>query len=347
MKCEVLSREGGTVTFRMIFGPDVFEAKIIEAYRRICPEDIENPALALLSTAALLGRNKDAVAIVREAIQSILDENRESAMRELGIFSEYAIDVKPVAGELGEPLVLVARVSSLSAETLKYEGLVASYNEVVVTESEVEDRLARDRARYGAASDEELLDKAQTHGSVEEMRDDIDRSLRRLAERLNVSAKRNAVAKALIEANPMAIPESEIERYIDGEIQKLIDQMGEESFRSQGFETDALRAAVRRDVGHMPHLNRILSALVSIADVEVTDDDRRREIESARAQSVRPDSLESVDETLKALHENPSMLGAIDRKISLDKTLDFVVEKSALKVRAGLTLQEAVPQYFA
>jgi FKBP-type peptidyl-prolyl cis-trans isomerase (trigger factor) len=177
------------------------------------------------------------------------------------------------------------------------------------------------------------------------MRDALSRSCEELVANLNRSAKREAAVKALLAANPFSVSEEEIDNYVLKEIQKLKSQVGEEFFGGETHDIDALKKVVRRDVGHIPQLNIILAVIAAEKDFIVTNGDRKEEIARQRAQSIKPEMMESVDQTMEALAANPEMLEALDYKITLNKALDYVVEETDYTVKAGLTLREAVPKY--
>lgn len=346
MNCEWVTRTDHEVVFTMTFEPTVFEAEIIKAYRTLCRDDLTRPELVMMSTAALLEGCPDAIDVVRAAVQSLLRDNHHAAMKKLDIFPTSDPQIQPVSSELDEPLVLVGRVSvAPSVQSLIYEGLEVSYSEVVAEGREVDERIAHARMCYRAQSDEELLAKTKAYTNLAEMRESIERSLIDLIDRLNASARREAAVKALLEANPFAISDDEIERHVSEEIEKMKSQMGEEAFSCQVNDLTLLKNAIRRDSAHVPHLNLILSILAAQLHFDITDADRTRMIEKQRAQGMKPEAMESVEETMEALAENPKIRDALDRAVARDKALDHVMQSASFTVRTRLPVSEAAPHY--
>lgn len=340
MKCEITNIKGACTSFTMTFEPDEFEEALVESYRKLNQDDVEKPELLILSMSATLEQCTNALDVVRDTVETLLNSYYQEALDELGIIPLSDVNVLPISSELGDPLVLCATVTAVpDFGMIKCEGLKASYCEVVTQGIEIDDRIAQACDLYHVKSVQSLIKKVGTYKDEDEMRTALGMSLRLAVEQLNSDAQRRATADALLEANSIEVTDSEIERYIDGEIEKLKNQLGEEKISQMDYEN--LRTMVKRDVGHLPKLNIILSSIAVEKCFLVSDEDRREVIRGLRSQSINPDDMESVEKTMSALEGNPSMRESLDFRISLDKALNYVVSKTELKPKMQIAFKEA------
>lgn len=357
MRSSLKSREGSKVTLEMEFDAVEFERNLALELRRALAEESDSktarlaPEDLILSMAAITERRPDAASLLRRAVESTFDAHYDEVLDEYGVIPVSAPYLQPVAGEGGGAIGAVVVVETApDIEGIRYVGLRVPYTEVVADGCELEAKLAAMRRAYGAESNDALLQITGSYDSVDDLLAETQRSIDARIAELNLIAKDEAAAIALVSANEIEVPEGEVAAYVEREIGKIAVQVGEEAFYerlSDGPHTmESVRAMIRRDVGHMPKLNRILGAIAYSRAFSVEDSDRLREIAAQRACSLEPDSMEPIEETLAAVKEDPALLRALDAKVLMNKAFDFAKENMVFEARMTVTLKERDPHAF-
>jgi FKBP-type peptidyl-prolyl cis-trans isomerase (trigger factor) len=352
MECKLLKKEGKEIAFEMAFDALAFEKILIDTYREAAKEDKnKTQILPFLSTAALIESHPRGVQITHEAIRKIVADNYDTAIGELGIVPVSDPYIQPIQIEIGKPLVVTANILVVpNAGSLRFEGLTASYTEVYIEGSEIDDKLGYLCQYYQVANNEELISRLKAYNSIAALRRELEQSLLAFVEKANYTNKKQAAIDALLAANPMDVSAEEIDQYVMKEIQKMKNQVGEEVFEQQlktsGRSLAALKAMIRKDVGFMPHLNLILASIAARIHFEITEDDRKKEIAAQREQSLQPAGMDSVADTLKKLKANPEILRSLDYKASLNKALDYVITKTVFSVKNRIPVKERMHPYF-
>lgn len=352
MEYKLLKKEGNEITLEMAFDTAAFEKTLSETYKETVQNDKNQAAAApFISTFALVEKHPRAMQITREAAKKMVTDNYDQVMQELGIVPVSDPYVRPVRMESGEHLIFMIKVLAVPHAGIEFEGLTASYTEVYLEGSEVERKLKSMRRYYGAATDEELVAKMKQYDSVGALRNELQKTISAFAEHTNDSNKKQAAVNALLAANPMEISAEEIEACVMKEIQKMKNQVGDAFFETQlaasGHSLDSLKAIIRKDVKHIPHLNLILAGIAARLPLTISEEDRKKEIAAQRGQSLQPNTMDDVEETLRKLHENPEILRSLDYKVSLNKALDYVVDQTTFTVGNKVPVQEVMSPYFA
>lgn len=350
MKSNLVRMEGFEAILEVEFESLDFEKAIIDSYLAFEPDAPSNPELVILSTEALISRHSKALQITQRAIETLFARHYAELTKRHELIPLADPYVQPVSGEIGDPLDLLVKIKAVGGiSELQVEGVEAHYVEVFAEGTEVDDRLQYARAYYQVETDEELVAKMGLYGNCEEMRESMTQSLVNYIDGVNLQAKREAAAKALIKANPFEMPVDALDSFVDSEIAKLANQVGSEELHRRlddgPFDARALRALIKSDVGHIPQLNVLLRAYSANMTFHITDEHRLREIQAKRAQSVRSHAMEPVEETLEEVKRDPALLASLDEQVKLNMALDAAMDSMKFKVKARIPLREGSPRY--
>jgi len=306
------------------------------------------PTPAYLSNKALLAQYPELDKIASQALEKLMPSYYTSAIRELGLRPATFPKMMPRPGELGKPCVVEIRVVlEPEIELKKYEGLEATYTPVIVTEEDMAQQMAGLRKQHGAENDDAKLLEKLPFDSVEALTTEIRNSLISMAKDKTDFYRKEAVAKALIEANPFTLSEEIIEQHVMMEINQISQQMGpqfmQNYLKTSGRTLDDLKKEVRPQAELKVKKNLILSAIAEKISDEVTEDDIKEAI------LKQPGSVMELGMDYETRRKNieamPGALDQIKHSIRLEKAMDYVVSKAVLSENKPVSITDELPEY--
>lgn len=189
------------------------------------------------------------------------------------------------------------------------------------------------RERVLPEIDAEFLKSHQAE-SVEELRTNVRNSLRMQKEHQNRSAQRRQVTEALVSRVDFELPAS----LIDLETQDVLRQFIEENMRrgvpQEQFEKDKkqLYDGARRAASARVKTQLILGRIADQEGIKMNENDMNAYI---YRESMR--SGTSADKLVKQLSKDPEQLRSMQQNVILDKTVEFLVSKAKVTVKAPET----------
>jgi len=189
------------------------------------------------------------------------------------------------------------------------------------------------RERVLPEIDTEFLKSHQAE-SVEELRTNVRNSLRMQKEYQNRSAQRRQVTEALVSRVDFELPAS----LIDLETQDVLRQFIEENMRrgvpQEQFEKDKkqLYDGARRAASARVKTQLILGRIADQEGIKMNENDMNAYI---YRESMR--SGTSADKLVKQLSKDPEQLRSMQQNVILDKTVEFLVSKAKVTVKAPET----------
>lgn len=189
------------------------------------------------------------------------------------------------------------------------------------------------RERVLPEIDAEFLKSHQAE-SVDELRTNVRNSLRMQKEYQNRSAQRRQVTEALVSRVDFELPAS----LIDLETQDVLRQFIEENMRrgvpQEQFEKDKkqLYDGARRAASARVKTQLILGRIADQEGIKLNENDMNAYI---YRESMR--SGISADKLVKQLSKDPEQLRSMQQNVILDKTVEFLVSKAKVSVKAPET----------
>lgn len=182
-----------------------------------------------------------------------------------------------------------------------------------------------------ASIDDEFAKDVSEFGTLDELKTDILNRLNQAAElKSNQEFRKEVIEVALANAE-VEIPEV----MVNGRVETMINNMAQR-FQSQGFSLDSylqytnstieqvkenFRPEAERDV----KANLVLEAIAKAENLQVSDEDLDKEIDKMAEQYKQEPAQ------LRALIESQGNINYLRDEIGKDKTVDFLVEKLAIK----------------
>lgn len=159
-------------------------------------------------------------------------------------------------------------------------------------------------------------------GSIDELRAELRANMERELGQALRSRVKQQVMDALVERNPVDVPESlvrdEIGRLREQMKQRLGGQLGEEQLGDELFADEA---------GRRVRLGLILSALVRGEEIHADDERVRRQVEELAAAYDEPQQV------VRYYYENPQMLQGVQAMVVEDQVVDWVLERARVSER--------------
>lgn len=159
-------------------------------------------------------------------------------------------------------------------------------------------------------------------GSIDELRAQLRANMERELGQALRSRVKQQVMDALIERNPVDVPESlvhdEIGRLREQMKQRLGGQLGDEQLGDELFADEARRRV---------RLGLILSALVRGEEIHADDERVRRQVEELAA------GYEDPQQVVRYYYENPEMLQGAQAMVVEDQVVDWVLERARVSER--------------
>jgi len=189
------------------------------------------------------------------------------------------------------------------------------------------------RERVLPEIDAEFLKSHQAE-SVDELRTNVRNSLRMQKEYQNRSAQRRQVTEALVSRVEFELPAS----LIDLETQDVLRQFIEENMRrgvpQEQFEKDKkqLYDGARKAASARVKTQLILGRIADQEGIKLNENDMNAYI---YRESMR--SGISADKFVKQLSKHPEQLRSMQQNVILDKTVEFLVSKAKVTVKAPET----------
>lgn len=189
------------------------------------------------------------------------------------------------------------------------------------------------RERVLPELDAEFLKSHQAE-SIDELRTNVRNSLRMQKEHQNRSAQRRQVTEALVSRVDFELPAS----LIDLETQDVLRQFIEENMRrgvpQEQFEKDKkqLYDGARKAASARVKTQLILGRIADQEGIKLNENDMNAYI---YRESMR--SGISADKLVKQLAKDPEQLRSLQQNVILDKTVEFLVSKAKVSVKAPET----------
>ena len=200
-------------------------------------------------------------------------------------------------------------VESLRGKTAKFEVTLESLKAREVPA--LDDEMAKD-----------LGGKAQT---LEELRKEIRTSLEKSHEARAKRENREKIRKALVEKNPIEVPNAMVENGIDQSIAQTMEQ-----FRAQGIDPRALnldiraiREELREDVTLRVKAALLLEAIVKQEGIEVADEDLE-----AHYASLAEDLGMDVETIRKHFERNQLEREGLRERLKEDKAIELLLREA-------------------
>lgn len=200
-------------------------------------------------------------------------------------------------------------VESLRGKTAKFEVTLESLKAREVPA--LDDEMAKD-----------LGGKAQT---LEELRQEIRTSLEKSHEARAKRENREKIRKALVEKNPIEVPNAMVENGIDQSIAQTMEQ-----FRAQGIDPRALnldiraiREELREDVTLRVKAALLLEAIVKQEGIEVADEDLE-----AHYASLAEDLGMDVETIRKHFERNQLEREGLRERLKEDKAIELLLREA-------------------
>lgn len=341
MSATLLDANTEEASFLIKIDARTFENALMEEYKK-APASKKMKS-APVSNQAMLGQYPELEKIASQALGKLMPFYFFSAIKELGLRPISFPNIIPRASKVGEPCVVEVRVTlEPEFQLTQFEGLVASYTPVIVTEDDIARQLDGLRKSYAADNNDSKLLEKMHFASIEALKEDIRSSLTLVAQEKNDFKRKEVVMNKLLEANPIHLKEEIIEQQIMGEINQMRQQMGlqyiESYMKSSGRTLDDLKREVRPQTEARIKKNLLLTAISEKLSPEVTEEDLK---EAISKQPLHMDFMTDYEQRLKRIDETPGALDQIKNSIKAEKVTDYIVSKAILHENKPMTIIEA------
>jgi trigger factor len=204
-------------------------------------------------------------------------------------------------------------------EKFPVEALAGKTATYAVTVQEVRERVL-------PAIDEAFL-KQQGVESVEQLRDQIRKSLTMRKEAEDHAERRRQVADAFASKTQFPIPESLIDGESDSILRQLIDQNLRRGVPQEELEKskEELYATARKAAIERTKIRMLLTRVAEAEKIKIERDDINRAIyREAQRSNQKPEKI------AKDLEKDRDRVAALQQNILVDKALDFLVAKATV-----------------
>lgn len=348
MSVTLLNASKEEATFLIKIDAKTFERAIMGEYFKATAAENKKSPPTFMSNEALLRQYPELEKIAGKALEELMPSYYMSAIKELGLNPMTFPKVTPRTLALGQPCILEVRIAlEPEIELKQFEGLEATYTPVLVTEDDIAQQIAGLRKQHDAENDDSKLLEKLPFDTIEALSEEIRKSLTSMAEEKTNYYKNEAVAKKLLEANPVTLPEEIIEQQIMIEINQLHKQMGpqalESYMKSSGRSMDDLKREVRPEAEARVKKNLVLTAIAEKILPEVTEEDIRDAL--AKQPGLLMDPSADYEKYRKRIEEMPGALDQIIHSIRLEKVNDYIVAKAILHQNKPTNIMDELPEY--
>jgi len=179
--------------------------------------------------------------------------------------------------------------------------------------------------------DDEFAQDVSEFDTLDELKADIEKSLKEKSEREKEEYTRNTLVELAAENAEVEIPEVMIETEMDHMLrqfeQRLMYQGLNLDLYSQftGQSKEEIKGQFKEDAEKRVKANLVLEAIAKAENIEVTDEDVEQEIQEMAKQMER-----EVDDVRRLL-ENQGAVDSVKEQLRVKKTIDLLVSNSKNK----------------
>jgi len=179
--------------------------------------------------------------------------------------------------------------------------------------------------------DDEFAQDVSEFDTLDELKADIEKSLKEKSEREKEEYTRNTLVELAAENAEVEIPEVMIETEMDHMLrqfeQRLMYQGLNLDLYSQftGQSKEEIKGQFKEDAEKRVKANLVLEAIAKAENIEVTDEDVEQEIQEMAKQ------MEREVEDVRRLLENQGAVDSVKEQLRVKKTIDLLVSNSKNK----------------
>lgn len=181
-----------------------------------------------------------------------------------------------------------------------------------------------------AVLDDEFAKDVSEFESLEELKADIRNRLEKEAAKRADHALKDGLVDKVVTASEVEIPDTMIEQRIDSMLQNMNQRLSmqglsiEDYLKYSGTNVENLRNDYRERAAKDVKVDLVLDAIAKAENIGVTDEDIDARVEEMAAQYKQEPGV------FRQWMENGGNLEPLKKSITIDKTVDFLVEKAKL-----------------
>ncbi|HHV65588.1 MAG TPA: hypothetical protein GXX46_11065 [Peptococcaceae bacterium] len=347
MPAKILKKDQDEVTFLIEIEAETFKKALLEEYRK-ATDGKEQKNVFPLSNEAVLKQYPGLEGIAYKALEKILPTYYTSALKELGIQPLTFPKIMPQATEVGKPCLVEVQVRvEPEIELKQYEGLEATYTPVIVTEEDIAQQLDGLRKQHHAENDDAKLLANMPFSSLDELIEEIRKSLISMAEDKTNNNKKEAVIEQLLATNPLTLAEEVIEQQIMIEFEQIQKQIGRQNMqsylKSTGRSLRDVQEELRPQAEARVKKNLLLCAVAEDIAAEVTEEDIKEAL--AKQPGLFMDLSFDYETQRKKLESMPGALDRLRQSILMEKATDYIISKAVLHENEPQNVLASLPEY--
>jgi len=345
MDYRVVNKKDAELVLNVVFDGKVIETAATDVARQRAEKSIDPKMASVHSNKSLLQAQPNFDEIMRNAIQNTFYSEYDQLLADLKVVAIDAPYLQLLSGDFSNNFMLTCTITILEEKSsISYKNLEIRYHPIVASGDEVAKRIKTVCEQYSVDTASELIEKTQLYPNVDTMQARLTESFEQFVEEINRKAIADAVRMALVRQNNISVPDAMIERCVDGEIVKIVSQIGESMFRqhleSSAQTIDSFKETIRRRIVNVPRLEIILDAIVCDIGVAVTEKDLLAKIEEQRMQSLQPSQEPSAKDTLLEIKKSSNLIQSLTRAALRDRAVDYVRDTSKLVTLSPIIVEE-------
>lgn len=182
-----------------------------------------------------------------------------------------------------------------------------------------------------APIDDELAKDVSEFETLEELKQDISNRLKEAAEIRAENSLKDQLVEKVVENSEVEVPATLVDVRIDSMLQNLSQRLSmqglalEDYLKFTNSSMEALREQYREDAENKVKANLVLEALAKEEKIEPTEEDIEEEIKKMAGQ------YNADPATMRTFIENQGNMSALIEAITIDKTVNFLVEQAVIK----------------